>query len=259
MQLTFKNIGILFFIQILLISGSCEKDNAVSTDLPENSIISIPNSTGEIVHHAYFSLAYNESHEQAEWVFYKLTSMMLAGDAKRTDDFRIDAKISTGSADLNDYKGSGFDRGHLCPAADMVVSEIAMSESFLLSNISPQNPSFNRGIWSSLESIVRANALIEDSIYLATGPIFKNINTSIGTNEVSVPGFYYKVIYAPGNQKMIAFILPNEKGTAPVSNFVVTVDSVERVTGIDFFPLLQKELQAQLESISDTGKWTMLP
>ncbi len=119
-----------------------------------------------IVDHKYYSLCYSEEHEQAAWVSYNLTINEVYGDITRTNNFREDPYIREGSATLDDYRGSGFDRGHLAPAADMAFSTIAMSESFYLSNMSPQAPSFNRGIWKKLESYVRKLAFTYGSNFI---------------------------------------------------------------------------------------------
>ena len=108
---------------------------------------------GQIVHHTNYTLQYNEEHEQASWVAYRLTGQQIQNPStKRKDNFRSDPKVKTGSASLSDYKGSGYDRGHLAPAADFKWSATAMSESFYMSNMSPQVPSFNRGIWKNMKS-----------------------------------------------------------------------------------------------------------
>ena len=101
-----------------------------------------PKSSGEIITHNYYSLSYNEYHEQANWVHYKLRNALILGTAVRKDNFRADYNVSTKSASPYDYKGTGYDRGHLAPAGDMKINSVAMSESFFMSNISPQNPSF---------------------------------------------------------------------------------------------------------------------
>ena len=156
----------------------------------------LPTNNGELVHHRYYSLSYSEQHEQAEWVFYEIKKERVLGLISRTDNFRSDNSVSTNSATLSDYKGSGFDRGHLAPAADFSFSTTAMSESFYMSNMSPQNPSFNRGIWKNLESLVRTWGT-NNSIYVVTGPILDDCSTTIGTNNVCIPEYYYKVIYDP--------------------------------------------------------------
>ncbi|WP_346862850.1 DNA/RNA non-specific endonuclease [uncultured Draconibacterium sp.] len=215
----------------------------------------LPIGEGEVVKHAYYTLSYLENEEQANWIFYKLNTFMLGGNASRTDNFRIDNFVSTGSATLNDYKGSGYDRGHLCPAGDMTTDLVAMSESFYLSNMSPQDPSFNRGIWKTLESTVRNWAVNETEIYVVTGPIFQNNLGSIG-NGVTIPGSYYKVIYDPTDEaKMIALVLPNRKGEKQLTEYVVTVDYVENLTGIDFFSGLPDEVENKLESNSNADLW----
>ena len=207
----------------------------------------IPTNNGELVHHTYYSLSYSEQHEQAEWVFYEIKKERILGLVSRKNNFRSDNTVSTNSATLSDYKGSGFDRGHLAPAHDFSFNKDAMSESFYMSNMSPQNPSFNRGIWVELESLVRSWGSVS-SIYVVTGPILVDCSTTIGTNNVCVPESYYKVIYDPSEKKMIAFVLLNEKGEYKLSHYVTSVDYVESITGIDFFPILEDNLEEELES-----------
>jgi len=221
----------------------------------ELSLAPVSNGQGEIIKHTYYSLMYDEANEQADWVFYKLTSYMLGGNASRTDNFREDPFVTTGSAALADYKGTGYDRGHLCPAGDMVTDLVAMSESFYLSNMSPQVPAFNRGIWKILEGMVRNWAVNEKEIYVATGPVFKDNLGSIGSH-VTIPGYYYKVVYDPtGDQKMIAFVLPNAKGEKQLPEYIVSVDYVENLTGIDFFSGLPDDVENKLEANSNKSLW----
>lgn len=223
---------------------------------PDGATTSLqPHSVGEIVKHAGYSLAYSEFNEQAIWVYYKLSAKMLSGHVSRTDDFRPDVAVKSGSATLVDYKASGYDRGHLCPAGDMVQSKQTMSESFFMSNMSPQVPGFNRGIWKNLEAKVRGWAKMEQEIYVVTGPIFRDNKGKIGQG-VTIPGYYYKVIYDPtGDKKMIALILPNEKSDNELETFVVPVDKVEELTGVDFFPGLPDALENKLEASSNISKW----
>lgn len=215
----------------------------------------IPISPGEIIRHNYYILSYNEDTEQANWVYYKLTKQMTRGDAKRTN-FRMDPLVSTISASVSDYTNSGYDRGHLCPAADMKFSKDAMYESFYMSNVSPQVPGFNRGIWKKLENQVRNWVQNKDSLYVVTGPIFNDSTfTIIGDNKVKVPAYFYKVLYEPAHDKMIAFILPNQPSGQPLENFTSTVDSLEMITNIDFFSQLQDELENQIESNIELDGW----
>lgn len=225
-------------------------------DIKPNEITSFePKSSGEIVRHTYYTLAYSEDNEQAYWVYYLLTTELINGTQSRTDDFRADPLISTGSASLGDYKYSGYDRGHLCPAADMKMNRTSMSESFYLSNMSPQVAGFNRGIWSKMEDQVREWALQYSKIYVVTGPIFKDNIGTIGEDKVTVPGYYYKVLF-DGNNKMIGFILPNASSSKSLDQFVVTIDKIEKQTGVDFFFELNDQLENQLEGNINTTNWT---
>jgi len=176
----------------------------------------------------------------------------------RTNDFRIDYKVKTGSASLSDYMGSGYDRGHLAPAGDMKWSSTAMSESFFMSNMSPQHPSFNRGIWKKLEGSVRNWADDNGEIHVVTGPILNGQFSTIGYNGVSIPNYYYKVIldYQEPEIKGIGFILPNQKSKSSLQSFSVSIDEVERRTGIDFYHALPDEIENQIESSIDVSKWS---
>ena len=211
-----------------------------------------------IMRYTGFSLLYDEEHEQPVWVAYHLTQEELYGTSKRKDNFRSDPSIVTGSATLNDYKGSGYDRGHLIPAGDLTWSEEAMSDSFYMSNMSPQAPQFNRGIWSTLESTVRNFADTEREVYVVTGPILTDgPYKTIGKNEVSVPKHYYKVIldYAEPDFKAIGFVLPNEGSNERVESFATTVREVEQLTNLDFFHLLPDELEEELETSYSLSDW----
>jgi len=211
----------------------------------------------EIVRHSAYTLGYCETHEQARWVAYELTSANVAGNAKRKDDFRSDPSVSTGSAKLSDYRGSGYDRGHLAPAADMKLNTTYMSESFFMSNMSPQTPSFNRGIWKNLEETVRKMAVLSGRVYVVTGPIFSASKGQIGGSKVTIPSSYYKVIldFREPGLKAIGFILPNAASSRPISSFALSVDDVESRTGLDFFSKLPDDVENQLESQYDYSEW----
>lgn len=214
----------------------------------------LPESTGELVRHAYYTLSFNCGHKQANWVYYRLSSENVTKESARTDNFREDPLVLSGSAKPSDYTKSGYDRGHLCPAADMTQSAEAMSETFYMSNMSPQVPAFNRGIWKRLEEQVREWGS-KEQIYVITGPVFKDVKGKIGNSGVTVPGFFYKVIYSPSRRQMIGFVLPNGKEKGRIPDYVVSVDSVESLTGIDFFPQLPDSLENRLEAHSDYRYW----
>jgi len=208
------------------------------------------------ISHFAYDLVYNEIHEQAKWVFYKLDSSRINGPISRTDKFKIDPLIETGSANHNDYRGSGFDRGHLAPAGDMTWSLQAMNESFYYSNMSPQVPSFNRGIWRKLESKVRSWVTDFDSIYVTTGPVLELNLSSIGEG-VSIPKYFYKSLvgFRDSSAISIAFFLPNEGSRKELQEFVISVDSLENMTGIDFNSKLDPKLQSPLENSVCMNCW----
>lgn len=212
----------------------------------------------QVLEYTGFTLAYNELIEQPAWVAYVLTdSMVLFGDASRKDHFYPDPNITTGSAGLEDYRRSGYSRGHLAPAADMKWSTQAMEESFYLSNMSPQLQNFNGGIWKTLEEKVRDWAVSEKVIMVVTGPVFKKSTKTIGENKVGVPDYFYKVILdvsAP-EYKAIGFIMPHVKGKKELYEYAVSVDSVEVFTGLDFFPALADSTEGELERSLELSWW----
>ncbi len=211
----------------------------------------------EMVRHTYFTLSYNEKYEEANWVYYTLTdSMVMNGREERSNQFKVDPLVPTGSAKSSDYTKSGYDRGHLCPAGDMGFDPKAMLESFLMSNVSPQTPDFNRGIWKELETEVRGWAKKEHQIIIVTGPVFKDNKGTIGKDHVLVPGYFYKIIFVPsGKPKMIAFLLPNARSDRPIKDFAVTTDEVERQSGLDFFPQLPDSIENRLEAKVELAGW----
>ena len=207
----------------------------------------LPSSNGEVVEHTYYSLSYLEEHEQAEWVHYKLNSTMLKGEIPRKKNYTIDRKVSTGSAKTSDYTNSGFDRGHLVPAADMKMDFTSVKEAAYMSNISPQKPKFNQVVWKKLEEHARDLAK-KSELYITTGGVLSSANLKkIGKNNVSVPDQFYKIIYDVKNQKMFAYLMPNKKIESR-EKYVVTVDAIEALTGIDFYHQLDDELENKLES-----------
>ena len=216
-------------------------------------------NTDTILSYAGFDLAYNEQYEQAAWVAYVLTREEIErGDIGRTDNFRPDPNLLSGSASLSDYRGSGFDRGHLAPAGDMKWDAEAMSESFLMSNMSPQTPAFNRGIWRKLETKVRDWALEKDSLYVITGPVLSPVDSLIGENQVGIPPYYFKVLadLSPPDHSFIAFLLPNAASSDPLHQFAITVDSLEKVTGYDFFATAPNQAVVNwLEKEIDLTSW----
>ncbi|GAB4398423.1 MAG: DNA/RNA non-specific endonuclease [Microscillaceae bacterium] len=230
------------------------------SDLPEDEKMALPAHQPEdpaLVRHSHYTLLYNEAHEQAQWVAYKLESHETQGETERADDFRPDPAVRTGSAELEDYRDSGYDRGHLAPAADFRFSASAMSESFFMSNMSPQVHEFNAGIWSELEQQVRKWARQEGHVYVVSGPILEENLRKIGPNRVSVPRQYFKVILdtSPPGAKAIAFLLPHRESYLSPRSYAISIDELEKITGLDFFPNLPDEVEGSLESSVSLMGW----
>ncbi|MGB7393698.1 MAG: DNA/RNA non-specific endonuclease [Pricia sp.] len=228
----------------------------LKTDLPMTFMPS--STTGSVVEHGYYTLSYNEPFEQAEWVAYQLKKEHLTSDQRERPFFIEDPKVKTKSADWRNYKGSGYDRGHLCPAGDRRFSEQAYNETFYTSNISPQDRDFNAGVWNRLEQQVRDWARRYDELFVVTGGVLEPGLQEIGEEDVDVPKYYYKIVARgePKAPKILAFLFLGRESTKPLREFTVSVDEIEQRTGIDFFQQLPDEVQARLESGVEVNEWS---
>ncbi len=212
----------------------------------------------EIVLHSAMMIGYNELHEQPNWVVNIVNRDILEGTIGRTNDFREDSLLKKGSSNLEDYWESGYDRGHLAPSADFRWSKKALSESYFYSNMSPQLPEFNREIWADVENVSRKWAIENEELYIVTGGVLKKGLPSIGVkNKISIPEAYYKVLldYKEPEVKGIAFLVPHKGMERSPTEFLVSIDSVEKITGIDFFSALPDELENPIESRCEPDKW----
>lgn len=221
-----------------------------------------PSKADVVVNREGYAVGYSVYHKQPLWVTYRLTKEEVKADRVARKGFRFmpDPSLSAGSAQLKDYYRSGYDRGHMAPAADMAFSEKTMKESFYLSNICPQTPSFNRGIWARLERKMRYWATLEDEIYIVTGPLFSvEKASSIGFNQVTIPVAFYKAVLDISNPpKAIAFLLPHQGADKKLKEFAITVDELEEKTGFDFFQNLPDEIESKIESTVILGDWEWL-
>lgn len=266
----------LMFSILFLSLVSCKENTARSTELIDNDVKEVysnnslitkdakvfdylPAAVGsnQIIHHHYYTLSYNEKAEQADWVAYELKKEYVANSDFKRPYFIEDPKVITTSADWRNYKKSGYDKGHLCPAGDMQFDKEAFSDTFYTSNISPQNHEFNAGIWNRLEQKVRYWAVRYHDVYVITGGIFKKSTQTIGKEKVVVPDYFYKIILnnSNGNYKMIAFLIPHKESKKPLYDFIVSTDSIEALSGIDFFPKLNDKLEASLEKNTSYSAW----
>jgi endonuclease G, mitochondrial len=209
----------------------------------------------QLVKHHAMHLAYDEKHEQPRWVMHMVLPDIIYGNVSRTNDFREDTLVSTGTSTKDDYWYSGYDRGHMAPSADFRWSPIALSESYLYSNISPQKPEFNREKWAELENVVRDYVIANKrEIYVITGSILHDslpIMMNEGRkNDVSIPQYIYKIILdlTPTQEYAIGYVIPNGKCTYPVMSYAVSIDQIEELSGLDFFSGLPDELENKLEA-----------
>ena len=250
---------IFVFIGACLILWWCKTPSTVSQSIDklEIPVYSDAPYKQHLVYEGY-EVVLNEKMLIPEWVAYELTDQEVDGTNPRSNHFRTDPNFKGKQADDNDYRNSGWDRGHMAPAADMKLTEQMMRESFYFTNICPQNHNLNSGDWKALEELVRDCANKYGSIYVTCGPIVTdNKYGSIGQNQVTVPDAFYKVmlILTPNGYESIGFIMENKAGHKPLSTYALTVDEVESRTGLDFFPSLPDDIEAKIESTYSLPLW----
>lgn len=199
---------------------------------------------GKIAEHGAYSLEFIPELRIAEWVLYEVTATEITGARyARSDDFREDPALPGLSPDADDYAGSGFDRGHLAPAADMAYDAQAMSESFLMTNMTPQHPSLNRGRWKTLETAVRGWAVEKEALCVVAGPVLTPGLDELASGIV-VPEWFYKVVYDPAPvPSAVGYLFPNAKCPEPLPAYAVPIDRIEALTGLDLFPGLDERIE----------------
>jgi len=250
-KLIYTIITLLFAAGFYIYENYKAENNAQTDAVQIEGFNYFPTSTtGQIIHHQYYSLSYSEKHEQAEWVAYELNKKQLSNHNNfKRPYFEQDSKVKTQSAEYWNYKNSGYNKGHLCPAGDRTFSEEAFNETFLTSNISPQIYEFNAGVWNRLEQKVRYWAEKHEKLFVITGGVLTSNLKTIGEEKVGVPVYFYKIIldYQATEIKAIAFLIPHEASEKGLYQFVVSIDKIEELTGIDFFHGLPDELENDLE------------
>lgn len=267
-----------------------ENAAAIPESVAEISNIEIPakiaNRSEQIIRHTGYTVSYNADWKIPNWVAYELTQTEVEGTFPRYKTFMPDPEVPSHlSATTYDYTKSGFDRGHMAPAADMKWSEQAMKESFYLSNVCPQNHNLNGGIWKSLEEQVRDLAAQKGAIYVVCGPMVSQNPPTIGENKVAVPEAFFKVLLQKKDDgyEAIAFVFKNvfdkpneqnrtsssyavakkralernESGRRPLSTYALSVEELQTLTGIDFFPTLPDDIEKEVESRVDFSQWTI--
>ena len=207
-----------------------------------------------------YTVSYNLEHNLPNWVAWELTPDKLIERESRSDKFLPDPDLPEEVAvTTDDYKRSGWDRGHMCPAGDNRWHWRAMQESFYMTNICPQHHNLNRGDWKELEEACRDWAQQEGRIFIVCGPIlYRQQHKTIGhEHRITVPEAFFKVILCPESNppRAIGFIYKNTAGNHPLDSYVNSVDQVERITGIDFFPALPDEVEDKVEAEYDLSRW----
>ncbi|KOO69278.1 DNA/RNA non-specific endonuclease [Xylanibacter rarus] len=240
-------------------AGACDASAGAAEADDKLVMQTSPKGTPEqILKRTGYVASYNKATLLPNWVAWHLTAERTEGSAKRSGvDFAEDTEVPEPRATDWDYYNSGYDRGHMCPAADNKWSKKAMEESFLFTNMCPQNGNLNRGDWNEMEMACRKWAKKYGDLYIVCGPIlYKGKHKTIGKNKVVVPEAFFKVVLRTGdNPQAIGFIYKNTSGNQPKDSYVNTVDEVERITGIDFFPSLPDDVEKNVEATADIANW----
>ena len=259
--MNFNKILLLFLF--LHLATACkeiiiiEDDSSVSSNETVGEFNYLPtNTTNAVYTHNTYTLSYAEEFEQAEWVAYYLDKEDIKYMNYKRPLFEVDDEVITGSAHWRNFKNSGYNKGHLLPAGDRRASYEEFEETFLTSNISPQKYKFNSGIWNRLEQKVRYWAGKYDGLYVVTAGVLSSDLETIGYENVAVPKYFYKVLLTNDMTRMIGFLVPHKDSNKPLYEFVVSVDSIEKMTGLDFFSELEDTLESQLESNSSYKDWS---
>ncbi len=203
-----------------------------------------------------FRLSFNRHNRTPNWVAWELLGSETEGVAKRHNKFWQDPTVD-GCPTTYDYRNSGYDRGHMCPAADQKWSQQAMDDCFVMANMCPQDHALNSGAWNTLENKERVWAKRDSAIMIVAGPIYEGTDLKTIGNGVLVPSAFFKVLLAPYVEKprAIAFVYPNMSAPGNMQNYVMTVDDLEKLTGYDFFAGLPDSLENEVESVASFREW----
>lgn len=255
--------GVLLLAAALYVANNRDVTPATQEPQTELAHVEIPASTAEgiVIAHEGFTLSFNTTTLCPDWVAWELKANETEGVASRKDYSFIEDEAVPRQyrANTRDYTGSGYDRGHMCPAADMKWSAAAMHDCHYMTNICPQEPELNQHWWERSETACRRWASREGSIYIVCGPIFTSKRPArIGLQHaVAVPDAFYKVVLSlrPGHEKAIGFYYTNDDSTQHLADAARPVDDIEHLTGIDFFPSLPDDMEERLERGYDLQEW----
>lgn len=243
----------LLLYLILLFFCSCRAQKEERTEIPAP----LKHCKEQILIRTGYTVSYNSDTKIPNWVAWHLTAAHVDGDVKRLSSYLQDEDVSCPRATPEDYKGCGWSHGHMCPAGDNKWDRKAMRETFLLTNMCPQDRSLNSGLWNRIEMDCRKWAKKYGDVYIVCGPVLLNReHETIGDNKVVVPEAFFKVILClQGTPKAIGFVIRNNEGKKKRDHYINTVDDVERITGIDFFPSLPDEIENKVEAYANYNDW----
>ena len=212
---------------------------------------------GQILRRTGYTTCYNAHYRLPYWTAWHLTAAHTTGPHKRKGvSFSEDEDVPFPRATNSDYMRSGYDRGHMCPSGDNKWDRKAQQDCFLFTNMCPQSHNLNGGDWNDLEMACRRWAKKYGEVYIVCGPMVDAKHRTIGRNRVAVPYAFYKVVLRMSpSPRAIGFVYENEDGHRPMSDYVLMVDDVERLTGIDFFPSLPDNIESRIEAQADLSEW----
>ena len=270
----FLFIFILFFLcSFDMCSHTSEKKECEIIETEDNNIESkngqrsslsmvglpqiIDTISSTILNRSSYTVSYNPTTRLPNWVMWHLSAEHTDGPLKRLNNFHEDEDCPLPRATLQDYRGSGWSRGHMCPAGDNKWDNQAMYDSFSLVNVCPQNSKLNSGLWNSIEMDCRKWARKYGDIYIVCGPVLmKREHETIGDNKVVVPEAFFKVVLClTGTPKAFGFIVRNTEGNKKKDLYYNSVDDVERITGYDFFPALPDDIEDVVEATVSIEDW----
>jgi len=210
----------------------------------------------QLIEHSMFTLSYNEGYELSSFVAWQITPEQAKATGTFKEKYTGDPKVTTGTSEVKDYRNSGFILAQIAPPEDMFTSPDAVEETFLMSNVVPQKPAFNKYIWKVSENLIREWAKEGHTLYVIAGPVFTDAPFgTFGDNKVSIVVRYFKAVLDVHGERAIGFIYRNNMSSGTPKSFAVSVDELEKITGMDFFVALPDALEEKIESNSDLSKW----
>jgi endonuclease G, mitochondrial len=260
---------LLFGITKTLVSKIEAPDTATASYIPpigdDGERFFLPGNTkGEILHYKEFSLSYSPEHRQAEWVAYIFEAeKVFITDHPFEHSLKEDKNLQGISPLPDDFVSSGYEMGQLVSAEFMAHDPLALEQSFLMSNVSPQHPGFKQGIWRELGAQIKEWVAQKKTLLVITGPVLNaKLKNKLGTSQISVPELFYKIVMdiSSPDKNTIAFLIPNTISSKPLEDYLVSVSYLEDLTGIHFFnDLFSEDYQREIKQLVDVRNWEFNP